>query len=80
MGTSLAIDAGIRQPQPLYRTAADDMLLNDLLNVAWMNLAIPDGFRIDHDHRSVLALVKATGVIRADPVLESSLFQGILER
>ena len=80
MGTALAIDTGIRQPQPLHRTAPDDMLLNDLRNVAWMNVAIPDRFGIDHDHRPVLALVQATGVIRANLVLESGLFQGILER
>jgi len=80
MRTSLAIDTGIRQPQPLYRGSPYDVLLNDLLNVAWMNLAIPDGFGIDHHHRAVLALVQAGGLIGADLVLESSLFQGILER
>jgi hypothetical protein len=80
MGTSLAIDTGIRQPQPLYRTAPDDMLLNNLPNVARMNIAIPDGFRINHDDRTVLALIQAGGLIGTDPVLESGLFQGILER
>ncbi len=80
MGTSLAIDTGIRHPQPLYRPSPYDVLLDDLLNVAWMNIAVPDGFGIDHHHRAVLALIQAGRFVGSHPVLQSSLFQGILER
>ena len=79
-GGMVAIDAGFRQSQPFYWAALDEVLPNDLLNVAGVNVAVPDGFGIDNDHRAMLALVQATGLIGADPVLESGLFYGVLER
>ena len=55
------------------------MLLDDLLDIAWMDIAIPDGFWIDHYNRTMLALVQAAGFIGADPMLESGILQCVFE-
>lgn len=73
MRTSIAIDTGLRQPQTFHWTPSNDMFLDNLLDIAWMNIAIPDSFGIDDHHRSVLALVQTTGFIGADLVLQSGL-------
>jgi hypothetical protein len=59
MGTLVAVDAGFSQAQPLHRTSSNKVLLDDLLNVAGMHIAVPDGLRINNDDRAMLALIQA---------------------
>jgi len=79
MRAVVAIDAGLGQAQPFYRTASHEMLLDDLLDVMWMHIAVPDGFGIDDHHRAVLALVQAGRLIGPNLVLETGLFDGIFK-
>ncbi len=61
----LGVDALVGQPQPLHRTAVDQMLLHDLRCIFRLHTAVPNGLGI-HDHRgSVLALIEAAGFVDA---------------
>jgi len=56
------------------------MLLDDLLGVAGVGKAIPDGFWIDDQDGSVFTLIEAAGFVDADAMFEPGGFDGILER
>src|SRR5712691_1542685 len=47
--------------QPLDRLAADDVGLEDLLEVRRLHARVPDVVGIDHEHRAVAALREAAG-------------------
>src|SRR5687768_17097603 len=59
--------------QPLDRLAAQDMRLDDFLQVAGLHAAVPDVFRVDDDHRPVAALREATGLVDADVLVAARL-------
>ena len=42
---------------------AEDMRLNNFLGIGESHVAVPDGFGIDDDGRSMLALVEAPGLV-----------------
>jgi hypothetical protein len=65
MGTTLGIDALFGQAQPFHRPAAHQVLLDNLGGVLRRDAAVPDSLGV-HDYRgSVLALVKAAGLVNA---------------
>jgi hypothetical protein len=68
-----------RQTQALDRPSAYDVRLNDLFDVRFGNAAVPDGIGIDHHIRAVLALVEASGLIRADASVQAMGRQLLLE-
>ena len=57
----------------------DEMLGDDLFDVAGSDVAVPDGLGIDDDYGTVLALVETAGVIGADGTVEACRFDGVLE-
>jgi hypothetical protein len=59
MGTLVAVDAGFSQSQPFHWASPDQVLSNDLLNIAGVHVAVPDGLGINNDHRAMLALIQA---------------------
>ena len=73
------VDAGVRQAETIDGTAEEEVLLNDLLSVVGVGETVPDGFGIDDEDGTVLALIEATGFVDADTVLEARGFDGILE-
>ena len=46
------------------------MGLNDLVHITGADVAVPDGLRIYHNGRAVLALVKASSLVGADSAAE----------
>jgi hypothetical protein len=60
------VDAFIGQAQPLDRPAAYQVLLHNLRGIGWLNVAIPDGFGINHHCRPVFALIQTKRLIDAD--------------
>jgi hypothetical protein len=59
MGTLVAVDTGFSQSQPFHWESPDQVLSNDLLNIAGVHVAVPDGLGINNDHRAMLALIQA---------------------
>jgi hypothetical protein len=73
------IQALFGQAQPLDRSPAYDVRLNDLCDVRFADPAIPDGVGIDHHVRPVLTLVEASGLVRANAPLQAVGSQLLLE-
>lgn len=65
MRTTLHIEAGVRNDEPLHRSIPHNVIFQNLLHIRRLHPAIPDRFRIHHHRRSVLALIKASGFIRS---------------
>ena len=64
------VDATLRQAQALDGTVARNVGLNDLGDVGELYVSVPDALGIDHDGRTVLALVEASGFVSADGGLQ----------
>jgi hypothetical protein len=79
MRASLGVDACVGQAQAFDGLAADQMLLNDLRSVAGLHVSIPDGFRIDNNHRSMLALIKAKRFVDTHFGCETGGFRQLLQ-
>lgn len=60
------IEAGIGDDEALYRTAADDVAVNDLINIGGGDASVPNRFGIDHHVRAVFALIEASGLVGAN--------------
>jgi hypothetical protein len=79
MLTGRAIQAFVFQSEPFQRASADDVRLYDLIYIRQRHAAVPYRIRIDDQIGSMLALIKTSGLIRADPSVKSSLSQLLLE-
>ena len=75
----LGVEAGCGQAQTFHGAAVDEVLCDDFLHVFQLDEAVPDSLGIDHDRRTMLALVEAAGFVGADEVLEAGIFDGVLE-
>src|SRR6056297_387931 len=64
MGMRLA-DGFVGQHQALDRLAADDVALDDFLEVVFVDVGVPDSIRIDDQHRPQFATVQAAGGVGA---------------
>jgi hypothetical protein len=80
MLTACGVQAFILQPQSFYRLSADDVLLNDFIDVGQSDASVPDCLGIDDDIRPVFALVEASCLIGADSALQSALGKFDLEQ
>ena len=83
MFTTVGVEAGVCQHQPLYRLSSDDMRLDNLIQISQGYAAVPHGVRINHQIRAVLALVETTGLVGPDlpfqPSLGQLLFESLLQ-
>jgi hypothetical protein len=75
----LGVDAGFGEAQALDGTAVNEVLLYNLVDVARVNFAVPDGLGVDDDDGTVLALVEAAGLIGADSVFEACVLDRVFE-
>ena len=67
------VEAGILQAKPFYWPSAEDVGVDDLVDVGFCDMAIPDGVWI-HDYvRAVLALIQAAGLIGAYSAFQAAL-------
>ena len=79
MLAGFGIEAGVGQAQPLDRLTANDVGFDDLVDVGFGDVPVPDGFWIDNDRRTVLALIEASGLIRPHFALQAALRELLLE-
>lgn len=49
--------------QPLHWLAANNMGLDDFVDIALFHESVPDRLGIDHDRLTVLALLEASGLV-----------------
>ena len=61
----------IRRDQPLDWLSADDVGLDDFVNIAGCYAAVPDRVRIDHNVGTMFALIETAGLIRSHFPFES---------
>src|SRR5262245_28408554 len=54
-----------REHEALHRLAADDVALDDLVDVRDGDVAVPGSLGVDDDRDAVRALVEAAGLVRA---------------
>ena len=74
MRTTLRIQASLRNPQPLHRPAANQMLPHNLVRILRPHPPVPNRLRIHHHRRPVFALLQASCLVDAHPSPKSGLF------
>jgi len=83
MLASFRVQATIGQSQTLDRLSADNVRLDDFVDVGFGDVAVPDGIRVNHDVGAVLALIETSGLIGADATFQSAsselLFEELLQ-
>ena len=83
MRAAWRVQAFIGKDESLNRLPANDVRLDDLIDIGRGDVAVPDLFGINDDRWSVLTLIKATGFVRAHAILETEsgqlLFEGKLQ-
>ena len=80
MLTGFGIETRFRKPESLDRTSSKDVRLDDLINIGFGDMSIPDGIRIHNNIRPMLALIEAAGLVGADSASEASHRQLLFER
>ena len=79
MWALLSVEAGVGQAEAFYRTAVEEVLGDDFLDVFDVDEAVPDGLGVDHDDGAVFALIEATGLVGSNVVPEAGFLDGVLE-
>jgi hypothetical protein len=74
------IQAGIGQAESFDWLTCDDVGVDDLVDVGFGNVSVPDGVGVDDDVRAVLALIEASGLVGADAAFQSTLGEFLLEK
>jgi len=57
VGAGAGVQAFVGNTEPLDRSAGDQVFGDNLLDVGRPDVSVPDGFRIDHYDRAMLALI-----------------------
>jgi len=79
VGAALAVEAGIGEQKALDRTAVNEVLADNLVNIFRVDEAVPDGVGIDDHHGTVLALVETAGFVGADFAFQPGVLDCVLE-
>jgi len=53
------VEAGVCEAEAFDRPASEDVRLDNLVDIGFGDVTVPDGVRVDHNVRAVLALVEA---------------------
>jgi hypothetical protein len=56
----------LKQPKTLHNLAIFDVAIDNFIDIFLINIGVPDTFRINYTNRSLLATIKATGLINPD--------------
>ena len=75
----IGVEACFGEPETLDGATVEDVLGDDLVYVVEIDEAVPDGLGVDDDRRAVLALVEAAGLVGANGVFETGIFESFLE-
>ena len=73
------IQAAIGHHQALNWLAADDVRVNDFIDVGLSDESVPYGFGIDHEIRAVFALIETARLVGAHFAFETAFRQFLLE-
>jgi len=79
MRATLGVNAFIAEAQPFDGPSSDQMLRDDLFRILGLDVAVPNGFRVNHNHRTVLALVQAASLVDANATHKPGSFRKLLE-
>jgi hypothetical protein len=79
VGAVLGVEAGVGEAEALDGTVVKEMFGDDFVDVANVDVAVPDGLGIDDDYWTVLALIEAAGFVGADVMLEAGFLDGVLK-
>jgi hypothetical protein len=73
------IQAGVGQAKALDRVSTDSVRIDNLVDVRFGDMAIPDGLGINDDGGSVLTLIEASRLVGAHASRQSALGEFLLE-
>jgi hypothetical protein len=73
------VQAPVSQLQALYWFAADYVGLDDFVDVGLGNVSVPDGVRIDHQIRAVLALIETARLVGPHFAFKAAFRKFLLE-
>jgi hypothetical protein len=76
---SRRIEARGREHQSLHGLAAHNVRVNDFVNVRFGHAPVPNCLRVDHDIRTVLALIETARLVGPHSPLKSALRQLLFE-
>jgi hypothetical protein len=79
MGAALGVEAGVSEHEPLDGAAVEEVFVDDLLHIFYIDRAVPDGVGIDHDDGAVFTVVEATKLVGPDFALQTGVLDGVLE-
>lgn len=79
MRARLRIQTRIRNPQPLHRPAANQVLSHNLFRILRLHVPVPHRLGIHHHRGPVLALVQAAGLVDPHPAAQPGLFRELLQ-
>jgi hypothetical protein len=71
----LHVELIVWNDEPLDWLAADDVRVDDLVNIRGCDVPVPDSFWINDDRGPKLALIQASCLVRTDHILDSPLRQ-----
>jgi hypothetical protein len=74
------VQAFIGQSKALDWSAADDVGLDDLVDIGLGDVSIPHGLGIDDEVRAVLALIETAGLVGSHFAFEAAFCQLLLEK
>jgi hypothetical protein len=73
------IQAGVGQAKALHGVSANDVGIDNLVDIRFGDMAIPDGLGINDDGGSVLTLIETSGLVGAHSSLQPALGEFLLE-
>lgn len=79
MRTAFCVNALIRQPKPFHWPSVDQVLLDNLSGIFGAHVPVPDGFWIDHNRRSMLALIETARLVDPHGIPQASGLRKLLQ-
>jgi hypothetical protein len=79
VGAVLGVEAGVGEQKAPDRTAVDEVLADNLINIFRVDEAVPDGVGIDDHYGAVLALVETAGFVGTDFAFQPGVLDCVLE-
>ena len=75
-----SIQAAISQHQPLDWFPSDNVRVNDFVDVGLSDVSVPNGFGIDDDSWTVLALIETAGLVGSHCAFEAAFREFLFEQ
>ncbi len=79
MRTALRIQARIRNPQPLHRSSANQVLGHNLVRILRLHVSVPYRFGIHHNRRPMFALVQTARFVDAHTPAQPGVLRQLIQ-